>query len=201
MQDDISDIRDFYDRSVTMEDGRLHRHQLEHDITLRFFDKYLPTDARILEIGAATGAYTVQLARRGHSILAVDLSVKLIDKCKEQVKSAGLQKSVSFAVADARDLSGISESDFDAVLLMGPLYHLVEESDRLLALTQSLSRLKPGGLIFSSLISRFGIMGGILKHLDLWEDPRPLPEPLEMVCEPNVDYVPWQDDVPEIEVG
>jgi len=35
----------------------------------------------------------------------------------------------------------------------------------------------------------------------LWEDPRPPPEPLELVCEPCADYVPWQDDIPEIEVG
>ncbi|MCK4506649.1 MAG: hypothetical protein KAW14_13625 [Candidatus Aegiribacteria sp.] len=41
----------------------------------------------------------------------------------------------------------------------------------------------------------------ILKHLDLWEDPRPPPEPLELVCEPDADYIPWQDEVPEIEVG
>ena len=50
-------------------------------------------------------------------------------------------------------------------------------------------------------IEQPSIIRRILKHLDLWEDPRPPPEPLEMVCEPNVDYVPWQDDVPEIEVG
>ena len=37
--------------------------------------------------------------------------------------------------------------------------------------------------------------------LYLWEDPRPPPEPLELVCEPSADYIPWQDDVPEIEVG
>jgi hypothetical protein len=35
----------------------------------------------------------------------------------------------------------------------------------------------------------------------LWEDSRPPPQPLELVCEPCADYVPWQDDVPEIEVG
>lgn len=40
----------------------------------------------------------------------------------------------------------------------------------------------------------------ILKHLDLWEDPRPTPQALEMVCEPCADYFPWRDDVPEIEV-
>jgi hypothetical protein len=41
----------------------------------------------------------------------------------------------------------------------------------------------------------------ILKHLDFWEDPRPPPQHLELVCEPYTDYVPWKDDVPEIEVG
>jgi len=52
-----------------------------------------------------------------------------------------------------------------------------------------------------SFIEQPSLIRRILKHLDLWEDPRPPPEPLEMVCEPNVDYVPWQDDVPEIEIG
>ncbi len=52
-----------------------------------------------------------------------------------------------------------------------------------------------------SFIEQPSVIRRILKHLDLWEDPRPPPEPLERVCEPCADYVPWQDDVPEIEVG
>ncbi|KAF5430188.1 hypothetical protein C5S42_00655, partial [Candidatus Methanomarinus sp.] len=52
-----------------------------------------------------------------------------------------------------------------------------------------------------SFIEQPSVIRLILKHLNLWEDPRPPPEPLEMVCEPNVDYIPWQDDVPEIEAG
>ncbi len=52
-----------------------------------------------------------------------------------------------------------------------------------------------------SFIEQSSVIRHILKHLDLWEDPRPPPESLEMVCEPNVDYVPWQDYVSEIEVG
>lgn len=39
----------------------------------------------------------------------------------------------------------------------------------------------------------------VLNHFDLREDPRP--PPLEMACEPNVDYVPWQDNIPETAVG
>ncbi len=52
-----------------------------------------------------------------------------------------------------------------------------------------------------SIIEQPFVIQRILKHLDLWKDPRPPPQPLEMVCEPCADYVPWQDDVPEIEVG
>jgi len=52
-----------------------------------------------------------------------------------------------------------------------------------------------------SFIEQPSIIRRILKHLDLWEDPRPPPQPLEMVCEPCEDYLPWRDDVPEIEVG
>ncbi|NOQ22836.1 MAG: hypothetical protein GQ565_09370 [Candidatus Aegiribacteria sp.] len=52
-----------------------------------------------------------------------------------------------------------------------------------------------------SFIEQPSVIRRILKHLDLWEDPRPSPLPLELVCAPCADYVPWQDDVPEIEVG
>ena len=52
-----------------------------------------------------------------------------------------------------------------------------------------------------SFIEQPFVISRILKHLDLWEDPRPPPEPLELVCEPDADYIPWQDDVSEIEVG
>jgi hypothetical protein len=52
-----------------------------------------------------------------------------------------------------------------------------------------------------SFIEQPSVIRLILKHLNLWEYPRPPPEPLEMVCQPNVDYIPWQDDVPEIEAG
>ncbi|MCD4776167.1 MAG: hypothetical protein K8S15_08995 [Candidatus Aegiribacteria sp.] len=50
-----------------------------------------------------------------------------------------------------------------------------------------------------SVIEQPSVIRRILKHLDLWEDPRPPPEPLELVCEPDADYIPWLDDVPGIE--
>ena len=52
-----------------------------------------------------------------------------------------------------------------------------------------------------SFIEQPSVIRRILKHLDLWVHPRPPPQPLEMVSEPCAEYVPWKDDVPEIEVG
>jgi len=54
-----------------------------------------------------------------------------------------------------------------------------------------------------SVIERPSVIRRILEHLELWEEeePRPPPKSLEMVCEPFADYVPWRDDIPEIEVG
>jgi hypothetical protein len=71
-------------------------------------------------------------------------------------------------VADARHLSEVSERGFDAVLLMGPLYHLIVETDRKVALQQAFVRLREGGILFSAFLSRFGIMGDLIKNKPGW---------------------------------
>ena len=84
-------------------------------------------------------------------------------KAKERAVQQGLGGQIEFLVSDARDLSGVSGMAYDAVLLMGPLYHLVLKEDRLLALRQAYSRTNAGGVLFSAFISRFGIIGDLIK--------------------------------------
>jgi SAM-dependent methyltransferase len=168
MTDDISDIRHLYNSDPGKEDDRLERHQLEHDITWRYLEKFLPSGASILEIGAASGRYTHELAKRGFTITAVDLSDVLIEMCRKRISDAGLERNVRFLVVDARDLSELKELTFDAALLMGPLYHLVFEEDRKLALKETFRTLRHGGIIFSALISRFGILGDLMRNIPDW---------------------------------
>lgn len=168
MSDDIGDIACFYDANPGIEHDRLEQHQLEYDLTWRFLTKYLPDKASILEVGAATGRYTVGLAKRGHTLTAVDLSSALIEKCRENLLREKLENRVRLVVADARNLNQLGEAEFDAVLLMGPLYHLVAEADRQLALKQASSRLKPGGIIFSAFLSRFGVLADLIKNMPQW---------------------------------
>ena len=176
MIDDVSDIRSFYDRNVENEYGRLERHPIERDVTLYFLKKYLPPSGKILDVGASTGVYTIPLAKKGYSVTAVDFSPNLIKTCKDRVRELGLRNRVTCLVADARDLSQVTDTDYDAVLSLGPMYHLVEEEDRKTALKEVYRRMKSGGIIFSSFISRYGfwsdVMHTIPHYIEYQEDVR-----------------------------
>jgi len=168
MPDDVSDVQSYYDDASESELVRLERHQLERDITWRYLEKYLPPSGSVLDIGTGTGAYAIPLAKRGYTVTAVDLSPKLLEVCQKRVAEEGLEDKVAFLVADARDLSDVAGNTFDAVLLMGPLYHLVLEEDRKTALKEAFNRLTPGGVIFSSFISRYGVLGDVMKNISHW---------------------------------
>jgi SAM-dependent methyltransferase len=166
--DSICDIAAYYDSDPEREHCRLERNQLEYDLTWRYLNQYLPSQGSILEIGAATGRYTLELAKRGYTLTAVDLSAALLEECRRRIAAEGLERQVRLVVADARDLSQVAETGFDAVLLMGPLYHLIEEADRKVALQEAFDRLREGGILFSAFLSRFGILGDLLKNVPSW---------------------------------
>jgi S-adenosylmethionine-dependent methyltransferase len=168
MTDDISDIAAFYDQGVEDEDARLEQHQLEYDLTWRYLTRYLPPFGSILEIGAGTGRYTLELCRRGYFVTAVDLSAALLERCQQRLEAERLHGQAQCIVADARYLQAVPITAFDAVLLMGPLYHLVFEEDRREALRQAADRLCNGGLLFSAHLSRLGILGDLMRRTPVW---------------------------------
>ena len=167
MKDDISDIQSHYDDNVDDEEERLKRHQLEYDLTWRYLTRYLPPTGSILEIGAGPGVYTLPLCRRGYAVTAVDLSAALLERCQQRLAEEGLQERAQLVVADARNLQAVPGTAFDAVLLMGPLYHLIFAEDRREALRQAVQRLRNGGLLFSAHLSRVGLFGGLMKKSEL----------------------------------
>ena len=168
MRDNISDIAASYDRSVEDEDSRLVLHQLEYDLTWRYPTRYLPPTGSILETGAGTGRYTLELCRRGYSVTAVDLSAALLQRCKLRLEAERLHGQVQLVVADARDLHAVVGSTFDVILLMGPLYHLVFQQDRRQAIRQAADRLCSEGLLFSTHLSRLGVLGDLMRRMPEW---------------------------------
>ena len=142
--------------------------QLEFVRTMELLSRYLPAPpARVLDIGGGTGPYSEALGERGYE-------THLLDAIEKHVETARLRSGISsVATGDARKLN-YPGNFADAVLLMGPLYHLTEASDRQAALREAFRVLKPGGLLAAAGISRFAsLLDGLARGLI--HDPRFLP--------------------------
>ncbi len=146
-------VQRFYDESVSVEWERLNRHPVEWYITTHYLDRYLHAGDRVLDIGGGPGRYSLYLAKRGCQMTLLDLSGGNVAFAMDQAR----QQRVSLLAmrGDARQADQLvpTEPLYDAVLLMGPLYHLEKEADRRQSVLAALRLLRPGGLLFCSFIS------------------------------------------------
>jgi SAM-dependent methyltransferase len=140
--------------------------RLEFERTKEILGRVLPKPkATIVDVGGAAGAYSTWLAGQGYDVHLVDASARLVDHAR--TVSATLDRPVaSLSVADARSLPH-PDGFADAVLLMGPLYHLPAASDRLTALREAHRVLVPSGLVVVAAISRYAsTLDGLARSLD-----------------------------------
>ena len=139
--------------------------QLELQRTQSLLKQYLPpVPATILDVGAGAGVYSLWLAEQGYTVHLVDPVPKHLEQAREASNQA-LHPIESLSIGDARSLTQPDES-FDAVLLLGPLYHLLDRVDRIRALTEARRVLKPSGMVFAAGISRFAsALDGLWREL------------------------------------
>ncbi|MGH2387187.1 MAG: class I SAM-dependent methyltransferase [Chloroflexota bacterium] len=150
----FAEVAAYYDRQVDREWYRLTRHRIEYGVTLRALRDVLPARARILDAGGGPGRYAVALAASGHDVTLLDISPRMLERAHDhaadrKVRLAGL------AEGSATDLSRFDNGSFDAVLLLGPLYHLPVEADRMRALRECRRVLTPGGTLAAAFITRY----------------------------------------------
>ena len=130
------------------EDKRLTRRHgiIEYRTAMEYINKYLSTmtNPKIIDIGAGTGAYSIQLANEGYDVTAVELIKHNLMTLKNK------SNKVKAYLGTATDLSKFDDNTFDVVLLFGPMYHLISNEDKLKALFEAKRILKNNGLIFIS---------------------------------------------------
>jgi ubiquinone/menaquinone biosynthesis C-methylase UbiE len=148
-------ILDFYRDSDEASRLRSGWFQLEQERTRELILRRLPTaPATIIDAGGGAGVYACWLAALGYQVHLIDP----VSKHVEQARAASDQQRdhplMSAEVGDARHLPHADES-VDAVLLLGPLYHLVQKEDRLACLREASRVLRPGGLLWGAGISHF----------------------------------------------
>ncbi len=149
-------ISGFYGRYD--EDGRTARSrhgQLEYRTTMALIHRWAAGKARVLELGAGTGKYSIALAKQGMDVTAVELVERNLEVLRQN--SRGIDHIQAFQ-GDATDLSRFPDNSFDLTLVFGPMYHLYEAGEVNLAIDEAIRVTRPGGVLLFAFLSVYAIM-------------------------------------------
>ena len=153
------------------EDERLIKdkaHKIEYITTTKYIEKYLKSGNRILEVGAGTGRYSINYAKKGYRIDSVELVKKNLDILKSKITK---DMNIDAVQGNCLDLSIYNDNTFDITLLLGPLYHLYEYKDIKQAISEAIRVTKKGGKIFiaflpdDAVVMSYGIKNKHIKDL------------------------------------
>jgi len=143
--------------------------RLEAARTQELLGRYLPPPpAVILDVGGAEGAYALPLARAGYTVHLLDPMDSHVETARSASAAHAGAPLASAAVGDARAVP-YDDAIADAVLLLGPLYHLIAAGDRALALREAHRALRPGGVLLAAAISRFASTLDGIRHRYIYD--------------------------------
>jgi len=145
-------VQEYYNQDVENEWARI-ANRPEFLLTCRMLNRYIKPGDTVLDIGGGPGRYSLYLAGCGCNVTLFDLSPANTAFGAAMAKKEGL--SLKTVTGDAREADKLVQSTYDHVLLMGPMYHLLEEPDRVKAVEAAMKLLKPGGVLFVSFINLF----------------------------------------------
>ena len=141
------------------EDKRLTRRHgiVEYTTAMKYINKYLKKmdNPKILDVGAGTGRYSIDLYNNGYDVTAVELVKHNLMTLKAK------NKDIKARLGNATNLYMFKDNSFDMVLLFGPLYHLISNEDKLKAIMEAKRVCKPNGII---MISYYMNEYAVLKH-------------------------------------
>ncbi|WP_190819607.1 class I SAM-dependent methyltransferase [Saccharopolyspora pogona] len=128
---------------------------LESLRTTELLDRFLPAPPAVVhDVGGARGAYALPLARNGYQVHLIDAWQPHVEAAAAASREQADAPLSSASVGDARELP-FGNGSADAVLLFGPLYHLLEREDRVVALREARRVLRPGGILLAAAVSRY----------------------------------------------
>jgi ubiquinone/menaquinone biosynthesis C-methylase UbiE len=169
-QDSTREIVQFYGEADEASRLRTGWFQLEHARTQELILRHLPPPpATILDVGGGGGIYSCWLASGGYHVHLIDPVPKHVEQARAASAAQPARPLASAEIGDARHLLH-GDASIDAVLLLGPLYHLVEREDRLACLREARRVLRPGGMVWGAAISRFASLLDSLSH-GFFDDP------------------------------
>lgn len=156
------DVRAYYAAFAEREWHRLTNPDdgaIEFALTCSMLERHLPSSGRVLDVGGGPGRYTIWLAQHAYQVVLADLSPTLLEIAQIHIADAGVSQQVEAIVeADACDLTHWPDASFDAVVCLGPFYHLPDTHDRDRAACELVRVLRPSGVAFIALMPRYTLL-------------------------------------------
>ncbi|MFC4066265.1 class I SAM-dependent methyltransferase [Actinoplanes subglobosus] len=148
------EILGYYEHGLEQQRLSADQRRIEFLRMWDLIERHLPAaPARVLDVGGGAGVYALPLAAAGYEVHLID-PVPLHVEQAEAASRAASAPLAGTAVGDARALDA-DDASADAVLLLGPLYHLTDRGDRIKALREARRVLRPGGVVLAKALSRF----------------------------------------------
>ncbi len=147
--EEVNVVRDFYENGAEV--GRLEQGLgiVEATRTNELLSRYVRPGMTVYDVGGGVGYYSDWLVGMGCDVTMFKLAPSAVEYAKGHCAH-----SFPVYAADARELPA-ADASCDVVLLMGPLYHLLEKESRMQALGETCRVLSPGGLLLAAGISKF----------------------------------------------
>ena len=158
-------VVDYYDEFDEWSRLETPSGRLEYERTLSYVSARLPPSSDVLDIGGGPGRYAIALAQAGHRVSLVDPSNVQIAAARSRAADSGVLDRLSvIATGDIRDLTRFKSRSFDAVVALGPFYHLIEAAARLAAAQELFRVLRTAGQAFVAFIPRLSGLAGLIQR-------------------------------------
>src|SRR5690554_1102680 len=158
-------VRQYYNEQVGEEWGRLESPyaHIEYVSTIERIEKYFPEEGHICDIGCGPGRYSIELLKRGYKVTMLDLTDKLLEHAKKKLDELNL-KAEEIIREDARNLDILDSENYDGVLLMGPMYHVINREERIAILKNVKRILKKGGVAIIAYLNAWGVTRSLMEE-------------------------------------
>ncbi|KAM5456411.1 hypothetical protein MaudCBS49596_001434 [Microsporum audouinii] len=171
---DTSIVGKWYNQNASLEHNRLVNSRIEYSITMRAIKQCLDELAttsrnqiRILDLGGGTGRYAVELAKLGHLVTLSDISQSELEYAARFANESGVILG-NIVQADALQVRKnellFRRGHYDLVLCMGPMYHLLEESERLSLLESCTLMTRPEGFVITAFVTKYAHLRDIAQR-------------------------------------
>lgn len=165
-------VKEYYNNNYEREWNRLKNpySAIEFMSTMYLIEKYFPKKGDIIDIGCGPGRYSIELLKKGYNVTLFELSDKELHLAKSKIESEGLQAK-AYICENALNLNLLESEKYDAILLMGPMYHMLDEVDRIKVLKETHRMLKDGGVAIIAYINSWGCLkAGVTEFSEVFSD-------------------------------